>query len=148
MWALSFLTQALPGRRSHLSRYWPPFHTCGSSQSSSAQSSRWWCAYSSEDRTREINKRGLLCKKRISYTNEGERVRVLTSTLFTSSRLWISVIGSTFCCRMKSAIAVTDLWPRYSLFIIIPFLKSFRVGYLLILYRCAISARTWKQVVV
>lgn len=41
---IGFLTQTLPGKRSHLSRYWPPFHMCGSSRSPSAQSSRRWFA--------------------------------------------------------------------------------------------------------
>lgn len=64
----------------------------------------------------------------------------LTSTALTSSNECISFTGSTCCWRMKSAMAATDLWPLYSLFIIIPLRNNFNVGYLVMRYLWAMSA--------
>lgn len=64
----------------------------------------------------------------------------LTSTVLASSIDSNSFTGSTCCWRMKSAMATTDLWPLYSRFIIIPLRNNFKVGYLLMRYRWAMSA--------
>ncbi len=138
------LTQKLPGKHSHLSGCWPLSHMYGNYQSPYFQSNQWWCVYSSERGERTLRwQRSLLvtvpkstlgrhfkCATEIKQYCDHE---TLTSVVLISSRLSTAFIGSTFCWRMKSAMAVTDLWPLYSRFIIIPFLNSFSVGYLLIL---------------
>lgn len=133
------VTQRQPRMCSHLEGCWKPFHMCGSYQSPFFQSNQWcFSCFSVENKWHNFILQRLWKLFIMFYGNSV--CLPLTSTVLTSSIECISFTGSTCCWRMKSAMAATDLWPLYSLFIIIPLRNNFNVGYLVIRYRWAMSA--------
>lgn len=113
---------------------------CDSYRSPSFQSILWCFSCSSIKRQTVHEKSEQICVSQLVVSKDP-----LTSRDLNSSIVWISFTGSTCCWRMKSAMAVTDLWPLYSLFIIIPLRNSFSVGYLVMRYRWAMSAAQRKR---
>lgn len=133
------LTQRLPRMCSHLGECWQLFRMCGSYPSPFYQRNLWCFFCSSVQRERHYITTNVFK----IYWDSFRRLNVcfpLTSKVWSSSIDCNSFTGSTCCWRMKSAIATTDLWPLYSLFIIIPLRNNFNVGYLEMRYRWAMSA--------